>query len=101
VAKACPDSPWDPGCEPGVLGRRCISSGRTSQTRVRSEAGTLLFSFSFTQIKASFNSDGTDLLLFRTFTARLCIFDFDQAGERPKWEGVVSKPFRLPALLSA
>jgi hypothetical protein len=41
------------------------------------------------------------LLLFRTFTARLCIFDFDQAGERPKWEGVVSKPFRLPALLSA
>jgi hypothetical protein len=60
-----------------------------------------VFSFSFTQIKASFNSDGTDLLLFRTFTARLCIFDFDQAGERPKWEGMVSKPFRLPALLSA
>jgi hypothetical protein len=58
-----------------------------------------VFSFSFTQIKASFNSDGTDWLLFRTFTARLCIFDFDQAGECPKWEGMVSKPLTWIALL--
>jgi hypothetical protein len=39
------------------------------------------------------------LAIIQNFTARLCIFDFDQAGECPKWEGMVSKPLTWIALL--